>query len=127
MNGTIPLDGFSDSGRQLKADFKNYYFTPEEFIDAPDDYPDFIPKWHNQDHYVQVWVEKDAMVGTFFSLLRDRDVGIMQNRGIVSWTALAGFRDRVVANVILGKKIHVLNYGDFDPTGDHQVDNFKSD
>ena len=28
-------------------------------------YPLQIPKWYNQPHYVEVWIEKDALRGTF--------------------------------------------------------------
>ncbi len=116
------------------ANFRTTYFTPEEFIDARIEnvknaavnYPDRIPKWHNQPHYVELWSEKDAMVGTFRSYLKGMDVGIMPNRGNTSWSALADFRDRVYEQVIFGgKKVHLLYYGDFDPSGDFMVDDLK--
>ena len=83
------LNCFSDSGRQLIANYKKYYFTPEELIDTrvkllketPENYIDTNPKWHNQSHYVEVWIEKDAMVGTFKSYLKGKDVGIMPASG----------------------------------------------
>lgn len=136
MDGRLPLGCFSDSGRQLIANFKKYYFTPEELLDArvkslketPENYIDSIPRWHNQPHYVEVWIEKDAMVGTFKSYLKDKDVGIMPNRGLTSLTALSDFRDRVVEQLRknIDIQIHILYYGDFDPSGDLAVSDLIS-
>ena len=136
MDGRLPLNCFSDSGRQLIANFKKNYFTPEELIDVrikvlqetPENYIDAIPKWHNQPRYVEVWIEKDAMVGTFKSYLKGKDVGIMPNRGLTSLTALSDFRDRVVEQLRknINIEIHILYYGDFDPSGDQAIDDLVS-
>ena len=85
MYGRLPLNCFSDSSRQLIANFKKYYFTPEELLDSrvkslektPENYIDTIPRWQNQPHYVEVWIEKDAQVGTFKSYLKGKDVGLL--------------------------------------------------
>ncbi len=136
MDGRLPLNCFSDSGRQLIANFKKNYFTPEELIDArikslketPENYIDTIPRWHNQPHYVEVWIEKDAQVGTFKDILKGKDVGIMPNRGLTSLTALSDFRDRVVEQLRknINIEIHILYYGDFDPSGDQAIDDLIS-
>lgn len=40
-------------------------------------YRSCIPRWHNQPHYVEAWIEKDTVVGTFKSILKGRQVRIV--------------------------------------------------
>ena len=62
------------------GDFNEIYYEPNEFIDRylnyikeiPEEYPNSIPLWYNQPEYVEVWAEKDAMVNTFQSILKER-------------------------------------------------------
>ena len=74
------MDCFVDNSRQVIEDFNETYWTPQELIDAridllrrtEFDYTDHIPRWHNQPHYVEVWIEKDAMAAVFQSIERAR-------------------------------------------------------
>ncbi|MGC2682661.1 MAG: hypothetical protein WA323_12390 [Candidatus Nitrosopolaris sp.] len=82
---------FSDEGRIVLADFSEEYHTPEQFVqlhvdilkNASQNYT--VPRWHKQPHYVEVWIEKQALADTFSSFLRGRDVRIVVNRGYSSW------------------------------------------
>ena len=94
-------------------------------IRAPQDYLDSIPRWHNQWHYVEIWVEKDAMAGTLSSILKGKDVKILPNRGFTSLTSLAESRDRLMKWWRMGKQIHILYLGDFDPSGDYMDTDLK--
>jgi hypothetical protein len=43
----------------------------------PEDYESRIPRWLNQPHYVEIWIEKKAMRSTFEGLVRGREVDIV--------------------------------------------------
>jgi hypothetical protein len=125
-NGTLPMDCFADNTRQVVGSFNEDYWTPQELIDfrleklkdTKNDYTNFIYKWHNQPHYVEIWTEKDAMVGTFQSILQGYEVRIVPNKGFNSMSFLYDTVTRLKRFQSQGKSIHILYYGDFDPSGD---------
>ena len=92
------------------------YFTPAN-----------IPRWYKQTHYVEVWLEKDALKGTFQSILKDREVRIVPNRG---WSSLS-FKNENIRRLLTkreeGKIVHVLYFGDFDPSGSAMDRNLARD
>jgi len=122
----LDMDCFSDNSRQVLGGFNEQYWTPHELIEArierlknsKFDYQDFIPRWYNQPHYVEVWTEKDAMTPVFQNILEDYQVRIVPMRGNPSWTFLNECAKRISHFFRLGKQVHILYYGDFDPTGD---------
>ena len=132
--GTLPIDCFADNSRGVVGDFNEEYWTPGELIDAraddlrntESDYLDFVPKWHNQSHYVEIWIEKEAMVGTFESILQRLEVRIVPNKGFASMTFLYNNAQRLKNHLAVGKEVHVLYYGVFDPSGDYMDTDLKN-
>jgi hypothetical protein len=126
-DGRLPINCFADNARQVIDDFNEKYETIDEYlqrpidfiINAPQGYVNSIPRWHNQPNYVEVWIEKDAMAGTLSSILRGKDVRILPNRGFTSLTFLDESANRIKNFMKLGKQIHILYFGDFDPSGDY--------
>ncbi len=146
MDRRLPIDCFSDSSRNMIADFTEVYKTIDDFMDRdylkkikelPEKYPELIPRWHRQPEYIEVWIEKDAMLGTFESILEGRDVRIVSNKGFDSLSWLLKnvkrlsmwSRKWVDSSILLDdpttsnyrpalKNIHVLYFGDFDPSGE---------
>jgi hypothetical protein len=122
----LPIDCFSDETRGIIDKFIDEYKTPEEHIKEeldlldvlPRDYKKLIPKWHNQKYHVELWTEKNAMMGTFYSMLKDLDVRIVYNRGFDSvghaWETYQRFK-KIWSK---GKRIRILYCGDLDPSGD---------
>ena len=125
MEGLLDLDCFTDNSRQVIDGFNEEYWTPEQLIEArikqlkniENDYTKFIPRWHNQPNYVEIWTEKDAMAGVFQNILDGLDVRIVPMRGNTSLTFLNKCVKRLIYFKNLGKNIHILYYGDFDPSG----------
>ena len=121
---TIPMDSFADNSRRIID--RNYrYYTPLELIgshthrllDLPDSYKSTLPRWQNQPNYVEVWIEKDAMTGTFDSILADREVTIVPNKGWSSLTFAEDNLSRLLWKKQQGKTVYVQYYGDSDPSG----------
>jgi hypothetical protein len=125
-NGELPIACFADQSRRVVQDFNDIYQSPENYIDraigylqgAPNNYLNIIPRWHEQPEYVEVWVEKDALAGTLKSILGNRQVRIVPNRGFSS----VGFSHDNVKRLkdfqYKGKNVHILYFGDLDPSGE---------
>jgi hypothetical protein len=116
-DGRLPMDCFADNSRHIVGDFNEVYYKPNEFIDSylnyikdiPEEYSNYVPRWYKQPEYVEVWTEKDAMVGTFQSILQEKHVKIVPNRGFTSWTLLYECMKNLKKWKDEGKNIHVLN------------------
>ncbi len=78
--------------------------------------------WTEQPRYVEVWVEKDAVLGIALDALEDLDVPVLSCRGFASLTSVRDgahrFAERGEAN---GKALHILYVGDFDPSGEYMA------
>jgi hypothetical protein len=123
--GRIRWDALRDNTRHHLGD---YHFTSrEDYIDrginylksAPKDYLDTMYVWHKQPHYIEVWIEKDAMAGVFQQILRGQHITIVVNRGYASWTFLYEncMRLRKLRKNNPDLEIHILYFGDLDPSG----------
>jgi hypothetical protein len=125
--GRIEFDAIADeSGRQVMCHFNDSYTNPEEYVmqyiqylkRVPLHYR--IPRWYKQPHYVEVWIEKQALASTFESFLKGRDVRIVINKGFASWTFLHqnALRLAQIVKEDPDREIHILYFGDFDPSGE---------
>ncbi|MNJ42951.1 hypothetical protein D3C77_379350 [compost metagenome] len=113
MSGLIDWSAIEDRTRNLKLN--SHWDSPGSIIHSAA-YSYAIDKWADQDNYVEVWVEKDALVGIVGQVCSDLDVPYFSCRGYVSqsemWAAsqrLAEFADH--------KDIHIIHLGDHDPSG----------
>lgn len=77
-----------------------------------------IDLWEDQDAHVEVWVEKEALIGVVEPVCRRERVGAFACKGYVSlsemWSA-AHYRFRTQMD--LGKEVIVIHLGDHDPSG----------
>lgn len=112
------------------------YVSPEQTIDTylnklqklPEDYKG-LSRWYNQPHYVEIWIEKNATVPEFKSI-RDEvglEVRLVPHGGYVSLSQLNDSVERLFKFVMIGKKhIHILYFGDFDPSGVQMFEDIKN-
>src|SRR5262249_3089988 len=70
--------------------------------------------WDNQDHYVEVWTEKDALAGVLLEETRKWDVPLMVSRGFASASYLYEAAETIKA---VGKPTYLYYFGDHDPSG----------
>jgi hypothetical protein len=152
--GRISWSAIADETRRSIADFYDRYVSPDSHIrdliygDLDKIHERYAPKllyrWHKQPYYVEVWLEKTALLGTFRNFLRDRQVRIIPNRGYTSWTFgyenfkrlermsreyYAEWTDKEKTNAqtkVVKKKIKILYFGDYDPSGS-DMDRFLKD
>jgi hypothetical protein len=72
--------------------------------------------WDNQDVYVEVWTEKDALAGVLLEETAPYDVPLMVSRGFSSLSYLYEAAETIKAQ---GKPAHLYYFGDHDPSGVH--------
>jgi hypothetical protein len=116
LAGLMDWDAIEDRVRQpnIPTDFKNL----KELVDAAlNSYR--LPRWEGQKHYVELWVEKDALAGVLRPIARQYHVTMMVNRGYSSASAMYESAKRYYENA---RRSCVLLYlGDHDPSGEDMV------
>lgn len=75
-------------------------------------------RWENQDYYPEVLIEKKALQGVFERPCRRKDVTMGACKGYPSLTFLYDMRGRMLEAQEAGKKIVILYFGDYDPSGE---------
>jgi hypothetical protein len=72
--------------------------------------------WDDQDVYVEVWTEKDALTGVLFEETAEWDVPLMASKGFSSRSYLWGAAEAIKAK---GRPAFLYYFGDHDPSGVH--------
>lgn len=112
--GLVPWDAIEDRGRQaLKVIGES---NPRDVVNGLE-HSIVIDPWQHQDFYIEVWIEKDALVGTIENVCNEHRVTYMACRGYLSASEAwrAGHRFRHAARN--GKQPLILHLGDHDPSG----------
>ena len=74
--------------------------------------------WANQDVRLEVWIEKDALVGVIDTICRENDVSFFSCRGYVSDSEMwRGAMRMYRHNYNAGQRVILLHLGDHDPSG----------
>jgi hypothetical protein len=71
-----------------------------------------------QDNYMEVWIEKDALIGVIENICRKLDIPYFSCRGYVSLSTMwQAALHRIIPEGRKGKKTYILHLGDHDPSG----------
>jgi hypothetical protein len=78
-----------------------------------------VDMWRPQNRYVEVWIEKDALVGVITDVCNSLDVPFLSCRGYTSQSEMWEAGQRLAAQVCSrrGKTATILHFGDHDPSG----------
>jgi hypothetical protein len=127
LDGRLSWYALADNSRKT-VNIPRGYQSPEDYVQWGADYlrnahrTFTLPRWRNQPHYVEFWVEKDAMVGTVLSIVKDRAVAVAINKGNDGWThfyeSIARIRDKVYNE---GRLVHIYFLTDYDPSGQGMI------
>lgn len=71
--------------------------------------------WEDQSHYVEVWIEKDALVGVIEGVCHEFDVPHFSCRGYTSQSEMWAAAQRLLRHE--GKDLLIIHLGDHDPSG----------
>lgn len=74
-------------------------------------------KWENQEYYVEVFIEKKALQGIFEPITSSEEVALGACKGYPSLTFLNDTYGRFNDADIQGKKLVIIYFGDYDPSG----------
>lgn len=114
LAGLIDWDAITDRTRALRS--VAHWETPAEIVDAVAE--QFrLDRWAGQPYRVEVWIEKDALVGVFERVCRELDVGLFSCRGYTSQSEMWVAAQRLRAYAQGKQKVVLLHFGDHDPSG----------
>lgn len=74
--------------------------------------------WENQDYYLEVFIEKKALLGSFSAVCDENHIGLGACKGYPSLTFLYKTSRRMKEAVKIGKTPVILYFGDYDPSGE---------
>ena len=114
MLGLIDWNAIADRLRELNR--LPHWDSPRDIVSACA-LQFRVDLWKEQEHHVEVWVEKDALSGVVAQAANACDVAYLVCRGYASQTALWEAGQRLLAAHRAGKKPVVLHLGDHDPSG----------
>ncbi len=110
-DGDIPFSWITDNTRWMRKPqtHSDLASTLERF--AHTYRRDF---WEHQEDYVEVWLEKEALVGVFYRVTEEWDIPLMVTRGYPSITFLHDAAESIAAE---DRPTFLYYFGDYDPSG----------
>ncbi len=113
LAGLIDWYAIVDRTRNLRGN--SHWDRPEDVIDSAR-YSYMLDRWENQPNYVEVWVEKDALVGIVSQICRELDVPHFSCRGYTSQSEMWSAAQRFIRQDYRESRT-IIHLGDHDPSG----------
>lgn len=122
--GEVEFDDFKDHERELIGETKAEITELEDEIERAikqiglwmESY--YLNKWENQPYYVEVWIEKKALIGAFKSPCYDYSTALFPCKGYPSLTWLYEAKTRFGEAEARNQEVIILYFGDYDPSGE---------
>lgn len=114
LAGHIDWDRIVDRVRSLES--RPHWGTPAQIIESAR-YSYHTDWWQSQENRIEVWVEKNAAVGTIEPICRRLDIPFFACIGYTSQTAIWEAAQRIRGHIREGKTPIILHLGDHDPSG----------
>lgn len=113
LAGLIDWTAITDRTRNLRGN--SHWSNPSDVI-ASAKYSYLLNKWKGQPNYVEVWVEKDALVDIVGQACRPLDTPYFSCRGYTSQSEMWGAAQRFLRQSDRERRI-IIHLGDHDPSG----------
>lgn len=113
LAGLIDWHSITDRTRNLRGN--SHWNTPADVI-ASARYSYLLNKWEGQPNYVEVWVEKDALVDIVGQACRPLDTPYFSCRGYTSQSEMWSAAQRFIRQSEREQRI-IIHLGDHDPSG----------
>lgn len=110
-NGELPYHWIADNTRWMRK--QDSYSSLGEMLEAQQHYYRRAV-WGNQDAYVEIWLEKDALSGVLYNVTNEWDVPLMVTRG---YPSVSFIHEAALAIQNQGKPAYLYYFGDRDPSG----------
>ncbi|MGH3380393.1 MAG: hypothetical protein ACRDP6_37225 [Actinoallomurus sp.] len=114
LAGLLDWSYIVDRTRNLRG--LSHWDSPGQIIDGSA-YSYRTDRWANQSHRVEVWIEKDALVGVISTACSGADVDYFSCRGYTSQSELWSAARRMRRYEDAGQQPIVIHLGDHDPSG----------
>lgn len=114
LAGLIDWLAIEDRTRNLREN--SHWSKPGSVIESAA-YSYHLDHWKGQESYVEVWVEKDALIGIVGQICQKLDVSHFSCRGYVSQSEMWAAARRLHKRQEAGQHIVLLHLGDHDPSG----------
>ncbi|MGO8901588.1 MAG: hypothetical protein ACLQU5_25025 [Isosphaeraceae bacterium] len=109
--GVIPFSWIADNSRWMRKP-RTHSSLGEALRQTAETYRRAV--WDEQDAYVEVWLEKDALAGVLYEITEPWDVPLMVTRGYASISYLHSAAETIRGQ---GKPAFLYYFGDYDPSG----------
>jgi len=114
MAGLTDWNAIEDRTRGLRKQAR--WDSPEEMVEAcAKQY--HVDYWQDQANRVEVWIEKDALIGVVEKTCREFDCPVFSCRGYCCVTEMKEAVDRITRARAKGQGFVILYAGDHDPSG----------
>lgn len=113
LAGLIDWYAIVDRTRNLRNN--SHWSNPSSVIYSAM-YSYMLDRWANQPNYVEVWVEKDALIGIVSQICRKLDVPHFSCRGYTSQSEMWAAAQRFIAQDHRESRT-IIHLGDHDPSG----------
>ncbi|WP_431897830.1 hypothetical protein [Nonomuraea sp. bgisy101] len=114
LAGLIDWNYIVDRTRNLRG--LSHWDSPDQIIRGTA-YSYRTERWANQPNRVEVWIEKDALVGVITGICQQYDVDYFSCRGYTSQSELWSAARRLRGYEDAGQKTVIIHLGDHDPSG----------
>lgn len=114
LAGLIDWDAIEDRTRNLRGN--SHWSSPAE-IARTVVRAFYLDHWKNQNHYIEVWVEKEALSGVAEAACEPLDVPFFCCKGYTSQSEMYAAAQRIKNYDDIGKTAVVIHLGDHDPSG----------
>lgn len=122
FKGIIPYWYFSDTSR-ITLKQKTYNNIYQALREAHKLYRRNL--WNDQEVFIQIWIEKDALRSVFAPITNHYDVPLMIARGFSSHTFLHEAAQTLNQQLAANKLVVVYHFGDYDPSGQMAAEKIK--
>lgn len=114
LAGLIDWNSITDRTRNIRRN--SQWSTPQSILES------VAHQYHHdllqgQRNYVEVWIEKDALVGVIGDTCSNNDVPYFSCRGYVSQSEMWSAAQRLINRERSGQRSVILHLGDHDPSG----------
>lgn len=114
LAGMIDWHAIEDRTRNLRS--RPHWETPADIIEAAAQ-SFALDKWVGQNRRVEVWIEKDALLGVIEEVCGDLDVAFFSCRGYTSQSEMWDAAQRLIRYSRNDQHPLILHLGDHDPSG----------
>ena len=114
LAGLIDWDRIVDRTRNVRSN--SHWDGPQDIVASCANQFQ-IDKWEDQEVRVEVWIEKDALVGVIDGICRELDVAFFSCRGYTSQSEMWAAAQRLRSHERMAQETRIFHLGDHDPSG----------